>query len=220
MFSNLFSKKYYKIECISETPRLASSKFGGVPYCKSLEEIPCDSEGKRMTLLAQINFDEIEDGLSLLPEQGILQFYISVKDGSYGADFSNLLNKNGFRVVYHEKIDYTISEDDVTSKGFSKSKEGSSPVISPCKIKFVLSSEKSESGSHILGSPLFCQEDPRPAKPEYSSKKYDTLLLQIDSCATDGHVEFGDQGIAHFFINRKALERKDFSDILYTWDCY
>ena len=220
MFSNLFSKKYYKIECISETPRLSSSKFGGVPYCKSLDEIPCDSEGKRMTLLAQINFDEVEDGLSLLPEQGILQFYISVKDGSYGADFSNLLNKNGFRVVYHEKIDYTISESDVTSKGFSESKERSAPVISLCKIRLVPCTDKSDSGSHIFGTPLFCQEDPRPTKPEYSSKKYDTLLLQIDSCATKGHVEFGDQGIAHFFINRKALERKDFADILYTWDCY
>ena len=221
MFSNLFSKKYYKIECISETPRLSSSKFGGVPYCKSLDEIPCDSEGKRMTLLVQINFDEVKVPLSFGLKHGMLQFFISTKGTSYGADFSNLLNKSGFRVIYHEAVDYSVTEAQVLSYGLPEGHGNSStPVQTSCKIKLFSVKQKDNKGSHIFGTPLFCQEDPRPTKPEYSSKKYDTLLLQIDSCATKGHVEFGDQGIAHFFINRKALERKDFADILYTWDCY
>lgn len=30
---------------------------------------------------------------------------------------------------------------------------------------------------------------------------------------------WGDMGIAHFFINHKKLMEKDFSDIMYYWDC-
>ena len=76
-----------------------------------------------------------------------------------------------------------------------------------------------ENGGHwILGYPGFTQEDPRDYSEEYA--KYDTLLFQMDS---DGprcdYVLWGDVGVGNFFINREALERKDFSDILYNWDC-
>lgn len=30
---------------------------------------------------------------------------------------------------------------------------------------------------------------------------------------------WGDMGIAHFFTNHNKLIEKDFSDILYCWDC-
>jgi uncharacterized protein YwqG len=46
--------------------------------------------------------------------------------------------------------------------------------------------------------------------------KYDTLLLQVDS---DKGIMWGDMGVANFFINLKDLKNKDFSKVLYTWDC-
>ena len=76
-------------------------------------------------------------------------------------------------------------------------------------------------GGHKLGGyPCFTQCDPRENSAEYS--KYDTLLLQIDSDYSNGgtKVMFGDSGVCNFFIPGEKLKNRDFSDILYTWDCY
>lgn len=68
------------------------------------------------------------------------------------------------------------------------------------------------SGHKIFGYPFFTQYDPRE-----KDDKYDTLLLQID---TDGNIMWGDSGVGNFFINSKDLKEKNFSDVLYNWDCY
>lgn len=71
---------------------------------------------------------------------------------------------------------------------------------------------------HQLGGyPYFTQEDPRPG----SYEDMDVLLFQLDS---DGqgksdYVLWGDCGEANFFISREALRRRDFSKVLYSWDC-
>ena len=67
-------------------------------------------------------------------------------------------------------------------------------------------------GHKLLGYPDFTQTDPR----EYN-QYYDTLLLQID---TEGEIMWGDSGVCNFFINKGDLEKKDFSKVLYNWDCY
>ena len=72
-------------------------------------------------------------------------------------------------------------------------------------------------GHKILGSPAFCQDDPRAGLPEESRIYYDTLLLQL---ASDDFVMWGDSGIANFFINSKALAERDFKRVLYHWDCF
>lgn len=66
----------------------------------------------------------------------------------------------------------------------------------------------------LLGHPDFTQQDPRESE---DLNYYDTLLLQIGS--EDG-IMWGDCGVANFFINEKDLANRDFSKILYTWDCY
>jgi len=73
----------------------------------------------------------------------------------------------------------------------------------------------SDSANHkMLGYSFFTQEDPRYNK---KYENYDTLLLQLDS---DGdYILWGDMGVANFFIPKKALEDKDFSNVLYNWDC-
>lgn len=78
----------------------------------------------------------------------------------------------------------------------------------------------SESGHKMGGHPWFVQYDPREAVPEYM--RYDTLLLQLDSVyGKDGEdIMFGDGGICNFFISHERLKNCDFSDVLYTWDCY
>ncbi|SFG68370.1 YwqG family protein [Prevotella sp. KH2C16] len=68
--------------------------------------------------------------------------------------------------------------------------------------------------NQLLGYPSFTQTDPRT-----DFAKYDTLLLQLVSDDED-NILWGDAGDGNFFINREALLRRDFSDVLYNWDCY
>ena len=84
--------------------------------------------------------------------------------------------------------------------------------------------ENSYGGHRIGGYPCFEQEDLRDS--DYNLRKYDTLLLQIVSHTMpdeDGKEEelimFGDSGGCQFFIPREKLRERDFSDILYNWDC-
>ena len=69
-------------------------------------------------------------------------------------------------------------------------------------------------GSHVGGYPYFTQSDPREYEAAY--QKCDTVLLQID---TDDEIMWGDSGVANFFIPAEDLAKKDFSRVLYNWDC-
>lgn len=77
------------------------------------------------------------------------------------------------------------------------------------------------SGHWLFGYPYFTQGDPR----EFGKKLqyYDTLLFQMDSerikGASDYEILWGDVGVANFFINKEDLKKKDFSKVMYTWDC-
>lgn len=75
-------------------------------------------------------------------------------------------------------------------------------------------------GHKLGGYPCFTQEDPRGNYSDYS--KYDALLFQLDSDDTEKKtkVMFGDGGVCNFFIPSEKLKKHDFSDILYTWDCF
>ena len=101
----------YKISIKKEeTPEIFDSKIGGLPYWKSnAEEYPKNSEGKKLFLLAQINFDK-ENTTSPLPSKGLLQFFIS-DDNLMGIDFDDETNQKNFRIIYHENVDYSISKE-------------------------------------------------------------------------------------------------------------
>ena len=81
--------------------------------------------------------------------------------------------------------------------------------------------ETKNTGHWLLGYPYFTQEDPRSYSEEL--RRFDTMLLQIDSEFSrenpDYEIMWGDAGVANFFINKEALRRGDFSEIMYTWDC-
>lgn len=80
------------------------------------------------------------------------------------------------------------------------------------------------SGHKMLGYPCFVQSDPR----EYmkNGKDYNILLFQLDSELSTWHkveqkydICWGDAGICNFFIKESDLKNKDFSNVLYNWDC-
>lgn len=81
----------------------------------------------------------------------------------------------------------------------------------------------SGTGHRIGGYPDFTQTDPRlfGGYPNY------ILLFQLDSDEVEPESKqetgidlmWGDTGIGNFFITQEALNRLDFSEILYNWDC-
>ena len=79
-----------------------------------------------------------------------------------------------------------------------------------------------EPHSQCDGFAFFTQSDPREFEEKY--KKYDTVLFQLDSEYDENtkkwKVCIGDAGVLNFSINREKLKNKDFTEILYNWDCY
>lgn len=69
-------------------------------------------------------------------------------------------------------------------------------------------------GHHIGGYAQFTQYDPRNAG---RWEEHSVLLLQIDS---KDSIMWGDSGVANFFITPQDLKQRDFSKVLYNWDCY
>ena len=73
----------------------------------------------------------------------------------------------------------------------------------------------SGAGHKMGGYAFFTQDDPRA----YQNADYETLLLQIDSDESLG-IMWGDVGVANFFIRPSDLKKRDFSKVMYNWDCY
>ncbi len=97
-----------------KTVGIFDSKFGGVPYWDLQKPYPQDSNGNKLALLAQFNFDK--DKVSEpLPTKGMLQFFLIAedKDYLYGLDFDNPTKQKNFRVVYHETIDTSVTETQI-----------------------------------------------------------------------------------------------------------
>lgn len=246
-------------------PGIFDSKFGGAPYWDMNKDYPTDNAGKKLMLLAQINLDNA--GVDeRLPGQGMLQFFTGVDD-VFGADFDNPDNQNTFRVIYHEKIDYTTTKEQVLAINPPISTEPDNefytPVLKEAAVEIIkkeiymgdgdyrfeqlfsdivsekfgynigkqtaysflgndayeeLMEELKNEGHWLFGYPYFTQYDPRDTE-DY--KYYDTLLFQMDSDYIDSedYVLWGDCGVANFFINSEDLKRRDFSKVLYNWDC-
>ncbi|OFZ67216.1 MAG: hypothetical protein A2V79_00125 [Betaproteobacteria bacterium RBG_16_56_24] len=83
-------------------------------------------------------------------------------------------------------------------------------------------------GSKIGGYPGFAQQDPRKFTHCHPVIKWDPtgwedrtdefefiLLLQLD-----GNLNWGDFGLANFFIRKVDLVNRDFSKVLYDWSCF
>ena len=83
-------------------------------------------------LLAQINFDRAgeKDVPEPLPGQGMLQFFIR-PDEVYGASFDAPAVQDGFRVIYHEQVDYTVTEEQVQALSIPVTTEGEGSENTP-----------------------------------------------------------------------------------------
>ena len=97
--------EHYKLILNEERiPTAIGSKIGGKPYWSADKEYPTDEQGRPMLMLMQVNCEEA--GLKApLPEQGMLQWFISVNpERMYGCRGNFDEDGSGFTVVYHERV--------------------------------------------------------------------------------------------------------------------
>ncbi|MGN0292373.1 MAG: YwqG family protein [Lachnospiraceae bacterium] len=119
-------------------PGIFDSKFGGVPYWNPARNYPVDAAGKKMMLLAQINFSAERLRDERLPDEGILQFFISSDDDLYGLDFDVPDSQRDFRVIYHETPDFSVTREQILALNLpacteEEMKDG--PVFRECAVK-------------------------------------------------------------------------------------
>lgn len=224
-----------------------NSKFGGQPYLPKGNQFPTNSSGEHLFFLAQINFAEIP-AIPPFPEKGILQFYI-FDDGQYGQDSKDVFRQENFKVLYFPIIeeDESLLQTDFSflreygenlpvypenSYGITFEKRNEIVPVSDHQFARLLSAdffdqfgeskweimnvykeEVSAEGHKIGGYAHFSQEDPRNLESPM------LLLFQMD---TDMEIEsmWGDMGTANFFISKEDLEKRDFSRVMYHWDCH
>ena len=129
----------YQLEFDTESaPTIFDSKVGGLPYWDPAKTYPTDSNGKPMLLLAQINFDQ-DKAESPLPQSGMLQFFVG-DDDLYGLDFDHPSEQKNWRIVYHEKIDASVTAEAVEAMGIPvppDNEEVYSPVFRSCVFRLV-----------------------------------------------------------------------------------
>lgn len=230
------TKPCVKITLTDTKPSIFESKIGGTGYIPHDKNFPTDSNGNQLRLLAQIECGKIQ--LDGFPENGLLQLWI-LNDDVLGMDKWGTTNQNGFRVIYYPEVDKSVTKEEIENK-FIKNKYDDDiyfPIYRECGMSF----EKSENryidydeidddevldelwdennGHKVGGYPYFTQSDPRPYIE--NGDYYDFLLFQLDTdCIGEEDVTmWGDAGVGNFFINSEKLKNKDFSDVLYNWDC-
>ena len=165
-----------------------------VIYHKKIEEFYDENELK--SIYNPYNFEES---------------YITNDNESYKMNFELTSEKERFEDMF-----YHIFRKICKEKGLKQTQED---WLYRKLLNFMQYSENYY--SQCDGFAFFTQDDPREYNEEY--KKFDTVLFQLnsefDENTRNWKVCIGDAGVINFFINRENLKKKDFSEILYNWDC-
>ena len=111
-------------------PGIFESKVGGTPYLPRDMAWPVDCKGTGMELLAQVDCAALE-GLPDFPHKGLLQFFFGLDD-VFGMDFDDPTAQKGFRVLYHETVDSSVTAAEVlTKKAEAPQPEGDTRYYTP-----------------------------------------------------------------------------------------
>lgn len=160
-------------------PAVTGSKIGGEPYWPSNIEYPVDERGEKMLMLMQINCAEC--GLHApLPEQGMLQWFISVNpDFMYGCQGNNDSGGKGFRIIYHETV-----EKPQRSKSYVPTNEDIDDMLTPVKREIAIDAipEKTSMGvSDVHFNDLFFDIAKKTTVAEHNDKEWYQYLDNNDA---------------------------------------
>jgi uncharacterized protein YwqG len=106
----------------------AKSKIGGQPHLPKDQEWPKNENGKSLSFIGQINFEETSnyDKSELLPKQGLLSFFYCSDQEAWGFDPKD---KDRFKVIYTNKV------TDLTKQNFPTDLESHS-IFKPNILTF------------------------------------------------------------------------------------
>ena len=222
-------------------------KIGGAYYVPEGEKMPTNSKtGEALYLLVQVNFAQIPH-LPDYPKKGLMQILIS-DDDMYGCDFDDGYNQRGWCIRYYEEVPEQADasciykpewredlelplERDITYRlkpyediqAIPFDDVNFWPAAEACldsELRGCLENDDILDGlcdmyeeyqCQLGGYPFFTQSDPR------SGESNEVLLFQLNSVKD---IMWGDAGVANFFIDKEALKNRDFSHVMYNWDCY
>lgn len=105
------------LEFSKEPFGIADSHLGGVPYVPRNGEIPTDEKGSQLWLCAQINFAQMPH-LDGFPDRGIFQLFASDfdADGGFGFYAGECEEQSGWKAVYYEEVDSSVTEAECAAK--------------------------------------------------------------------------------------------------------
>ncbi|MGB0930688.1 MAG: YwqG family protein [Chitinophagales bacterium] len=230
--------------------KLENSKFGGLPYFPVDQDFPTSADGKPMRLLAQLNFAEIphlspnpKEGLLqfyIVEDDNLhgLDFGNPTKQKNWRVLFFEDLDfetRTDLKSFYTDEWKYSPLLKAPLSLQFEIVKDYpffpvleyeryATPVFEQLTNQgeqekaeaYYLYSKQNDIGGHKIGGfPFFTQGEIRAFKEGYQSYQ---LLFQIVS--EGDKIIWGDMGTANFFIRHEDLVKRDFSKVLYNWDCH
>lgn len=228
---------------------LKQSKFGGFPMLPAGMDYPKDQLGGFMFPLAQINFRELpplpgypvtgylqfyiasDDTHGLRFDNNPSDFKVlffeeqELQDHQTDFEFLQPVLESDIQPVFKpHALSFELKDEYF---GIDNVENAMNAGIGLQEIASKLQDEEleeelmeymydhhSHNGHKLGGYAYFTQTDPREYE-EDGLKEY-VLLLQID---TDDEIMWGDSGVANFFIHPDDLAKKDFSKIVYNWDC-
>ncbi len=126
--------------------------------------------------------------------------YLGNEDYRYYQEFSDAI-KERFDMNLSENNYYKVLESDE---------------------RYDLEHKMSNAGSWLLGYSQFARKDPREKEKQF--RQYDRLLFQLDVHylnreQNEYYFKHGGCGVANFFIRNEDLLNRDFSHIMYHWEC-
>lgn len=170
-------------------PGLTESKAGGTPYLPRDLAWPLGPDGLPMTLLAQVDCRALA-GLPDFPQRGLLQFFIALND-VFGLDFDDMTNQDGFRVLYHETADPSVTAEEVLAKRPAIPDDVEPAYMTPlggvCRIVFGKPEMQSITDGDYRYEELFCAKwnEARPDAPVQHI--WDLSGIWTDEACEDGY---------------------------------
>lgn len=229
---------------VSNCTSRIDSKIGGEPYLPQGANYP-QINGTPCKMLVQLNCSDFKlMHLDLdMPKKGIIQFWYPVDDYSFGiglkdgkpnhfcifypdiaqeleplsqeqvniAKCDDFISSDTLKLHFTQEFEYLSFDDEYAcTKTYSNKIDLNDDELAETFYNYL-----SNSGSKIGGYAFFTQSDPRMYGPDSEFDDW-VLLLQID---TDENLMWGDSGVGNWFIRKSDLAKRDFSKILFNWDC-
>lgn len=144
-----------RLALTGDTPALAASKLGGLPYLPPGAAVPTTAAGQQLTLLAQIRCEELPAN-SLYPPAGLVQFYILNDDLLGLQNFDALDDQSASRVLFWPRVDLAVTAEQVRPRYRPYGEEDDYFPFTGCfGLRFSLEEEGMSSCDHRFDA-AFC----------------------------------------------------------------